>query len=277
MNGDTDQNRPANPPGRFATGGLIRAAGPAGDDRVWPPLSRCSAGRLLIGPISGSGPYRELGTMQSDGVLWPEDPAGWLDGLVSHRFEAAVTSIITDMPVPSIPVLTAEDVRQQMRRWTELVRAASPVAPTRAEVGILERIDRAVGQLCPCGAAPREGSAYCSYDCVPNHVTPETEPQYHDVPPTAMRWRPDLVSAVDDTGLVSWIPRTRHGDFCVEVFVRAGTDQLHVRLDDGARWVGADVARDPTADFSTRYEAKLRALLAELDNERHRVLVRPTQ
>ena len=49
-----------------------------------------------------------------------------------------------------------------------------------------------------------------------------------------------------------------------------------MRVDDGHRWVGADVSRSPAEDFEQRYEAKLIALVAELENNRRTVPGVPT-
>ncbi len=49
--------------------------------------------------------------------------------------------------------------------------------------GLLDRIDAAIGNLCPCGAPPRDGRIYCSADCEPTHIGPSTIS-------CAMRWQP---------------------------------------------------------------------------------------
>ena len=54
---------------------------------------------------------------------------------------------------------------------------------------LLDRLDAAIDGLCPCGALPAPGSAYCGDDCRPTHIGPHTSSE------TAMRWRPDLASA----------------------------------------------------------------------------------
>lgn len=56
---------------------------------------------------------------------------------------------------------------------------------------LLDRIDRAVDGLCPCGADPRPNSAYCSPDCEPTHRGEHTT---SDIDGTAMRWRPALAA-----------------------------------------------------------------------------------
>lgn len=104
----------------------------------------------------------------------------------------------------------------------------------------LTRIDHTLNNLCPCGADPRPGSAYCSEDCTPTHRTRDTTADYDG---TAMRWCPDLVTATDNTGLTP-ITHFRHGSghrtFNATVFEHDGTDRLHLRLDDGHRFVGCD-------------------------------------
>lgn len=109
---------------------------------------------------------------------------------------------------------------------------------------LLDRIDRAVNGECPCGAEPREGSAYCSDDCTPTHISDDTD-QYA----TGVRWRPDLVTAHDDSSLRLWTHRQR-GSFTAATYQYADDlDQdrltrVHQRLDDGHRYVGCDVAFD---------------------------------
>ncbi|MEU3452147.1 hypothetical protein ABZ671_00690 [Micromonospora sp. NPDC006766] len=106
---------------------------------------------------------------------------------------------------------------------------------------ILTGIDRAIDGLCPCGAPPRPGSAYCGPDCEPTHYGPHTG---H----SAMRWRPDLVTAAAGTGLTSLGGRVRSGRFWREMFQHDGTDSMHLRVDDGHRFVGADLAADADHD-----------------------------
>lgn len=176
----------------------------------------------------------------------------------------------TRIEIPGPP--DGAQILQDVQGWARTFGAAArsePSSTPEPEPALLDRIDRAIGGLCPCGAPPRPGSAYCGYDCEPTHLTPETEPRYADVPSTPMRWRPDLVSAVDDAGLVPFTPRTALSPgLWVEVFERAGTTRLHVRLDDGHRFVGADVDRQPAATFAARYEAKVAALDNELGDRR---------
>jgi hypothetical protein len=131
--------------------------------------------------------------------------------------------------------------------------------------------------ICPCGGEPRpvsdelpDGSPYCSYDCEPNWRGPNTS---SDIDGTAMNWRPDLVSAHVDRGLISTIMRHRRGAFWGEVFERAGTDSIHLRLDDGHRFVGADLVRTPDDEdgFVQAYADKWKALERELVNNRSTV------
>lgn len=57
-------------------------------------------------------------------------------------------------------------------------------APSPADTDSVTAIDRAVAGLCPCGADPEPGSAYCGDDCRPTHRT-------GDAIGCAMRWAPD--------------------------------------------------------------------------------------
>jgi hypothetical protein len=54
---------------------------------------------------------------------------------------------------------------------------------------ILERIDAALEGLCPCGARPRPGSAYCGDDCTPTWRGRDT---ISHLDGTAMRWSPNM-------------------------------------------------------------------------------------
>jgi hypothetical protein len=152
-----------------------------------------------------------------------------------------------------------------------------PIRVTRESDGsdavdILDRIDRAVGNLCPCGAEPDPQFApYCGDDCRPNYRSQDTSSDYDR---TQMHWRPDLVTVEPDEELVSWLPRRSYKRGWVEVFERPGTDRLHVRMDDDYRYVGTDFERSPEDTFHERYKACLQRLLAELDDER-RVVAGP--
>jgi hypothetical protein len=141
---------------------------------------------------------------------------------------------------------------------------------------MLDRIDAALAGECPCGVPPRPGSPYCSYDCEPTNLAPDGA----EHPPTEMRWRPDLVTAASDDGLepVGEVPRPLRyaGSYNPTVFRRTGSDMWHLRLDDGHRHVGIDVAEiDPDtmaeAEVADRVSAAYRALERELRNSRHAV------
>src|ERR1051325_1396228 len=149
---------------------------------------------------------------------------------------------------------------------------------------ILRRLDAAIDGLCPCGAPPRDGSAYCSYDCEPTHLSRDSdrsEAGEYGAQSTAMRWRPDLVTAHDDSGLVE-IPqrpsdRTGYtGRHNARVFRRADRDDMwHLRLDDGHRYVGCDVELTYIRpgvfdmDCTTQILDAWQRLERELGNSRH--------
>lgn len=109
---------------------------------------------------------------------------------------------------------------------------------------VMAAIDAATNDLCPCGAAVPADSAsiYCGDDCRPSHIGPDTGA-------SAMRWRPDLVTADldDDLHPVAEPAHRYRGRFNGTVYERAGRAGWHLRLDDGHRWVGLDVER-PDAD-----------------------------
>ncbi|MER7331646.1 MULTISPECIES: hypothetical protein [unclassified Micromonospora] len=123
-------------------------------------------------------------------------------------------------------------------------------------MSLLDQIDRAIDGLCPCGAEPREGSAYCGSDCEPTHISNDTDERDTGWLSTPMRWRPDLVTASDDTDLIPLGSETHGytGRFNAQVYERASDPAVwHLRLDDGHRFVGVDLPnvggrQDPITD-----------------------------
>ncbi|GIM88879.1 hypothetical protein [Paractinoplanes toevensis] len=124
---------------------------------------------------------------------------------------------------------------------------------------ILTDLDRAIAGSCPCGAEPRPDSPYCSYDCEPNWRGDDT---ISDVDRTPMRWRPDLVTEAENLPLLDSYRRGQHH---AQVFDRPGTDRIHLRLDDGHRFVGCDIQ----AGDNEGQEAAWARLERELGNRRH--------
>ncbi|MCX5066712.1 hypothetical protein OOJ91_12560 [Micromonospora lupini] len=59
-------------------------------------------------------------------------------------------------------------------------------------MSLLTRIDRAVAGDCPCGAAPRPGSAYCGQLCEPTHRAANTAD-------SSARWHPGLAGFEEGT------------------------------------------------------------------------------
>jgi hypothetical protein len=135
---------------------------------------------------------------------------------------------------------------------------------------VLGRVD---ADPCPCGAPPRAGSIYCSEDCVPTHQGADTSSDFDG---TGMRWRPDLVIAVDDTGR-SLLRAFQRGLYRAQIFEYPGAPgRVHLRLDDGDRFIGADAGatgnhepvwrrlerefddgRDPEPDFGSHWCCRL--------------------
>ncbi|MFG1846754.1 hypothetical protein [Micromonospora carbonacea] len=145
-------------------------------------------------------------------------------------------------------------------------------------MSILDRIDATLHNLCPCGAAPRTGSPYCSADCEPTHIAEDTDTSTNGHYATPMRWRPDLVTATDDSHL---IPATAFGDphggytgpHNANVYKhRDRPGMWHLRLDDGHRYVGLDITEDElfdAADFTALMRDRWARLERELGNTRH--------
>ncbi|MEV5211349.1 hypothetical protein AB0K35_28135 [Micromonospora sp. NPDC053740] len=144
--------------------------------------------------------------------------------------------------------------------------------------GILDRIDRAISGLCPCGATPRDGSPYCSADCEPTHIAEHTDQRMSGDLATAMRWRPDLVTAADDSDLLPIGSQTcgYTGRFNAQVYERTSAPETwHLRLDDGHRFVGLDLdgvgGRDEpiSPELAARIVDTWQRLERELSDSRH--------
>ncbi|MEV2239505.1 hypothetical protein [Micromonospora sp. NPDC049891] len=143
---------------------------------------------------------------------------------------------------------------------------------------ILSRIDSTIDGRCPCGADPRPGSPYCGPDCEPTHHAADTDTRESGHYATPMRWRPDLVTATDDTDLIP-IGSQRcgyTGRHNAQIFERASDPTVwHLRLDDGHRYVGCDLTdmggrQDPiTLEQAARIHGTWQRLERELGNSRH--------
>jgi hypothetical protein len=144
---------------------------------------------------------------------------------------------------------------------------------------VLSRIDAAIDGLCPCGAPPRDGFAYCGDDCTPTHVSEDTDERMAGQLATPMRWRPDLVTAADDDSDLIEVDASRSGysgRYNARVFNRAGRPGvLHLRLDDGHRFVGMDVEVGSDTVFSVEAVLAItdgwQRLERELADPRHAV------
>jgi hypothetical protein len=143
---------------------------------------------------------------------------------------------------------------------------------------ILAVIDAATAGLCNCGAEPAPGSAYCGDDCRPTHMARDSDDSpagSHDTA-TPMRWRPDLVTAADDADLIPLGSTTYYtGRFNAQLFDRRSRrDVWHLRLDDGHRFVGADLeglGESIDDDLHRRVGETWATLERELGNTRHLV------
>lgn len=133
---------------------------------------------------------------------------------------------------------------------------------------LLGRLDAAIDGLCPCGAAPRPGSAYCSYDCEPNHRSIHSQAETDG---TQMRWRPDLVTAQDATGLTPFDHPALYGGLHNAQIFEHPDGRLHLRLDDGHRYIGCDIPAETywAARETRALDDRWDALERELGKTRH--------
>lgn len=139
---------------------------------------------------------------------------------------------------------------------------------------VLAQVDAAIAGTCPCGAPPREGSIYCGPDCEPTHISVHTDQRESGDYATPMRWRPDLVTEADDSDLLPLGSTTFYeGRYHAQLFDRRSRpDVWHLRLDDGCRYVGADldgVGDRIDDDLIRRVGEKWAVLERELGNTRH--------
>ncbi|GFJ79505.1 hypothetical protein [Phytohabitans houttuyneae] len=196
----------------------------------------------------------------------PLEPA--LDG---EAADAMVGNLLADLPAGAPAPRVASDA--STASLAELFESR-----LGARLGsLLGRIDAAVDGLCPCGAEPREGSAYCSSDCEPTHISRDTDTNgpgqvsgQHGVA-TAMRWRPDLVLDAPDEDLtpIGVGERLNVGDGLFRSAFRRADGTVHLRLDDGHRFVGCDIPAG--AEVPAAYGEAWERLERELTNHRHLV------
>lgn len=238
------------------------------------------SGRVFVAAIQGSGPWYQVGTLDGDGMSLAWSTEGDEVEVMSWGEELIRTVRGGQLSFDGVST-------SQLVEWGASGRRPATYEPARGadHTDIAEQIDRAIEQLCPCGAQPTpEFAPYCSYDCKPTHRALHT---ISETDGTQMRWRPDLVTEIDDTSLRPYIARTAMGDFWGEVFERAGalggTRCFHLRLDDGYRFVGSDlVLRDDDdlgedSPVGQLFLGKWEALRRELESSRHAVPSDPPQ
>lgn len=154
---------------------------------------------------------------------------------------------------------------------------------------ILERIDAATDNLCMCGCGtPLNPAGPSAYYVDAAHqqawmraqtTRPHEVRGSEGVDPDQMRWRPDLVTDADDANLLSLGSQSWYdGRYHAQVFERTDRPETwHLRLDDGHRYVGADLAevggrQDPlTAELEGRVREAWRRLERELGDARRLV------
>ncbi len=208
-----------------------------GEERGEPP------GRVMLGPAGACGPWIDLGTADADGLVTLADPA------------AAAAAVF------------------RADTWLEAWMQGAHLTLGETSNDILDRINSNLAQQCPCGAKPSEQyRPYCSFDCKPTHYGRHTDYRSEN----QMRWRPDLVSEVDDSDLRDSGTETFYdGPLHAQLFHRgepvAGVVTWHLRLDDGVRFVGTDLCASAVVEdnMRERFRAKWAALQRELDNDQH--------
>lgn len=139
---------------------------------------------------------------------------------------------------------------------------------------ILDTIDQAIDGRCPCGADPRPGSAYCGPDCEPTHISDDTDTNgpgrfsHRHGPATPARWRPDLaINDEDDFGYEPINANTHYeGPFFARLLRPLDADGLHLRLDDGHRWVGHTIDRFD-GQFTSATVARMKRVWRRLERQ----------
>lgn len=187
------------------------------------------------------------------------------------RLLAETTGTPPEMRATTLTLAEPTLTRWQVLQDVFASRIGDFLAPPVGD--LLDRIDHAVDGLCPCGVEPRDGSAYCSYDCEPNIRGQHTDTREYGDLATPMRWRPDLVSEAPNEDLTPVGTRRRPVGGLFRSAFRRGDGTVHLRLDDGHRYVGCDVSeefQDPDG-----YSAAWGRLERELTNPRQVVPVGP--
>lgn len=188
------------------------------------------------------GTWIDAGVIGNDGLIWDEEDA------VNDVACPGCGQAHDNAPLPLLLQLIAHIGDRIDIQGDDSEAAILDPRTARPEPTLDERIDRAIDGLCPCGGQPDpQYGPYCGYDCVPTVTARDTDPSAAGEwrLATPMRWRPDLVSAVDDD-LEPCQERVTRGQFWASAFHRSGSGRLHLRLNDGHRFVGLDV--DPPAD-----------------------------
>lgn len=239
------------------------------------PQGRVFVARIddLSGPDGG---WQDLGAIGEDGFLRavdPQDGPGCPNCGGEHDdpspFLQELMSVIAGSFEDAVSGPPDDHVHVSFSRPPGRTVDAPPAQPDRPAPSLAERIDRAIDGLCPCGNSPdQEYAPYCSYDCVPNTAADDTDtggPGWRPEgfsQPTPMRWRPDLVTATtEDPDLEPRLSRALRGNrYWTEVFRRRSTGALHLRLDDGYRFVGVDLEADED-------DAKLERIWVRLERQ----------
>ncbi|MFB6392615.1 hypothetical protein [Polymorphospora lycopeni] len=160
-------------------------------------------------------------------------------------------------------------------------------------MSLLDRLDAAIDGRCACECGrqldPNGPSAYfAGQECQTRwnaaqatnpgdvHLRSDAAPY----PPGPMRWRPDLVNAADDADLIEFdtIRSGYTGPYTAQVFGRRSQPTTwHLRLNDGHRFVGDDLADVHiengliSEDLAARIMDLWRRLERDLRNPRHAV------
>lgn len=235
-------------------------------------------GRVYIASL-GAGiddrdSWVEIGRLTEDGIQYPEgvEAEEVIDLLGGFMFAPRPEIFSYRGPAPDGFVdVERFGSAEPLRVPASAYARGGHILGTGAEVADpVEQIDRALAGLCPCGAEPvEEFHPYCSYDCKPNIRGAHTDTRETGELATPMRWRPDLVTAADEVEMTDYTDRIERDGLGHQVWLYPGGERVQLRVDDGFRFIGADMDRALYDSDSEAVLEKWEALRRQFHNERH--------